>query len=90
MSDTYRIYQYDYAGYYHGVYQDIPVNQGYPAGPWTDVSVPSIPDGQFAVFDGTGWFLTSEEEPLPPPPPPEPVEDIVTGPEASGPTPTVI
>ena len=85
MSDTYRIYQYDYAGYYHGIFQDIPSDQGYPAGPWTDVPVPTIPDGQFAVFNGQGWFLTSEPEP-PMPPEPEPI----VGPDATGLTPTVI
>jgi len=88
MSDTYRIYQYDYAGYYHGVYQDIPVSQGYPAGPWTDVPVPDIPAGQFAVFDGQNWFLTSQPEP--PKPEPDAPVDVITGPEASGPTPVVV
>lgn len=87
MSDTYRIYQYDYAGYYTGRYLDLKIEDGYPAGPWTDVPVPTIPDGQFAVFDGQGWFVTSEPEP---PLPPEPVVEVITGPEASGPTPTVI
>jgi len=89
VPNTYRIYQYDYAGYYHGIYQDIPEGQGYQPGPWTDVPVPSIPDNQFAVFDGTAWFLTSEQEP-PRPPEPEPVVTVLTGPEATGPTPTVI
>lgn len=88
MSDTYRIYQYDYAGYYHGIYQDIPSGQGYPAGPWTDVPVPAIPDGQFAVFDGQNWFLTSQPEP-PKPEPDAPVE-VIAGPDASGPVPTII
>lgn len=88
MSDTYRIYQYDYAGYYHGIYQDIPSGHGYPAGPWTDVPVPAIADGQFAVFDGEAWFVTSQEEP--PRPDPNPPVDTISAPEASGPTPTVI
>ena len=47
--------------------------------------VPTIPDGQFAVFNGQGWFLTSEPEP-PMPPEPEPI----VGPDATGLTPTVI
>lgn len=88
MSDTYRIYKYDYAGYYHGVYEDIPSDHGYSAGPWTDLPVPAIPDDQFAVFNGQGWFLTSEEEP--PRPEPDLVLKQVTGPEAAGPVPTVI
>lgn len=89
MSDTYRIFEYDYAGYYHGVYQDIPMDQGYKPGPWTDVPVPDIPDGQFAVFGGHGWFLTSEQEP--PLPAPQSLEDVVqTAPEATGPIPTVL
>lgn len=91
MSNTYRIFQYDYAGYYHGIYQDIPVGQGYQPGPWTIEPVPTIPDGQFAVFNGVGWFLTSEQEP-PPPPPPEPIpeQEAMAGPEASGPIPMVL
>lgn len=74
MSDTYRIYQYNYAGYYTGNYKDIPNDQGYPAGPWTDVPVPDIPAGQYAVFDGIGWFLTSQPEPPQPDPTPVPEE----------------
>lgn len=89
MSDTYRIYQYDYAAYYTGNFQDIPNDQGYPSQFWTTAPLPEIPNGQFAVFDGTAWFLTYEQEP-PRPPEPEPVVTVLTGPEATGPTPTVI
>ena len=88
MSDTYRIFQYDYAGYYHGIYQDIPVGQGYQPGPWTIEPVPTIPDGQFAVFDGKAWFLTSEPE-QPEPAPQEPAPEVAA-PEATGPIPTVL
>ena len=77
MSNSYRIYQYDYAGYYTGNYKDIPNDQGYPAGPWTDVPVPDIPVGQYAVFDGQSWFLTSEPRPAPPDPTPVPEPEKV-------------
>jgi hypothetical protein len=70
MSDT-TIYEYNACRYYTGNNRVIGPMEGIPPN-WADAPLPSIPDGQFAVFTGVGWELT--DQPFVPPyvPPPEP------------------
>ncbi len=70
MSDTYTIYEYNYAGYYTGNSQTLLITQGYPGDWWAEGPFPDpIPEGQFARFNGQSWFLTSD--PCPPKPEPQ-------------------
>lgn len=80
MSDTYMIYEYNYAGYYTGNSQTLLITQGYPAGWWAEGPLPDpIPSGQYARFNGQSWFLT--DQPCPPEPaPPEPASEPVSEP----------
>jgi hypothetical protein len=78
MSNTFTVYAYDEWGYFNGETMEVPYNGGYPGPParWTNVPVPQIPVGMYAVFDHVQWSLTSQPHPLPPTPE-SPVEEPV-------------
>ena len=72
MSNT-TIYEYGVFRYYTGNSRVIGPAEGIPLN-WTDMPIPQIPSGQFAVFVLTGWELTDQPfvPPFPPAPPPIP------------------
>lgn len=65
MSDTYKIYQYDYAAYFTGNVREISIYEGYEPYNWTTVEVPEIPEGYFAKFhkDTQTWEITENTRP---------------------------
>ncbi len=68
MSDAFTVYAYDEWGYFTGETIEVPHNGSYPGPPerWTNIAVPKIPTGMYAIFDHVQWSLTSQPRPLPP------------------------
>jgi hypothetical protein len=58
------IHQYNEYGYYTGQCMVIEETGAIPPY-WTDASFPQISDGQYAVFDGFSWRVTSDPQPEP-------------------------
>jgi hypothetical protein len=74
MSNT-TIHEYNKASYYTGNSMVIDEKGAIPPY-WTAAPFPEIPAGQFAMFNGVSWYLTSEPQPEPQPAPEPPVAAV--------------
>lgn len=79
MSDT-TIYEYGNFRYYTGNSRVIGPMEGIPLY-WTDKPLPPILEGQFAVFSGVDWVLTSQPFVRPVPPLDSPASGIAGKPQ---------
>lgn len=79
------LYQVDHYGYFTGVTTEINAAAGFQrgAGGWFEIQPPSLGDGEYAVVNGEGWRVTTQEPlPIPVPaeePAPTPVETAQPG-----------
>jgi hypothetical protein len=78
MSNT-TIHEYNEASYYTG--NSMVINEKGATPPyWTAAPFPIIPYGEYAMFNGVSWYLTSQPQPEPQPVP-EPPAAVVSGDE---------
>lgn len=65
MTETIKLYQYDYAAYFTGNTREISIYDGYDPSYWTDQPVPEVPEGHFAKFEKHihQWVITNKYPP---------------------------